>query len=82
MGSQYAVNFTNVVKAERLADKDSKIPAIPNDGTLATLARNNWSEEAGSTWPCSKKRPFCLVRRKLDTEGVEKKGEKEREKEG
>eukprot|EP00116_Pleurobrachia_bachei_P003316 sb/3463578/ len=42
------------------------INMIPKDGTLATVARNLWSEDEESTWPCSTKRPFSLTRGLLD----------------
>ena len=38
---------------------------IPKDGTLATLARNHWRKITGSTWPCSKARPFSVTKRDL-----------------
>eukprot|EP00116_Pleurobrachia_bachei_P004081 sb/3464343/ len=38
---------------------------LPHDGTLATVARNHWATIVSSTWPCSEKRPFSLVRRHL-----------------
>eukprot|EP00116_Pleurobrachia_bachei_P003217 sb/3463479/ len=44
-------------------NKDENL--IPEDGTLATLARNRWSKMKTSTWPCSKKRPFSIIRRSL-----------------
>eukprot|EP00116_Pleurobrachia_bachei_P008392 sb/3468654/ len=54
-----------------------EITVIPEDGTLATVARNHWNKIEGSTWPCSNKRPFCRIRRKLwDTEGDSDSGTK------
>eukprot|EP00116_Pleurobrachia_bachei_P001890 sb/3462152/ len=48
-----------------------EITVIPEDGTLATVARNHWNKVEGSTWPCSNKRPFCRMRKKLwDTDKV------------
>eukprot|EP00116_Pleurobrachia_bachei_P003162 sb/3463424/ len=36
---------------------------VPNDGTLATMARNHWCKIEDSTWPCfNSKRPFSVKR--------------------
>eukprot|EP00116_Pleurobrachia_bachei_P003295 sb/3463557/ len=47
---------------DRLMDN---IELIQSDGTLATVARNHWIKIVSSTWPCSKERPFSLVKRNL-----------------
>eukprot|EP00116_Pleurobrachia_bachei_P003251 sb/3463513/ len=50
------------------------IQLIPSDGTLATVARNHWAKIVSSAWPCSKERPFSLVKRNLG-ENVEEKND-------
>eukprot|EP00116_Pleurobrachia_bachei_P003155 sb/3463417/ len=53
---------------DEMVDKDSdmiKREPLPNDGTLATVARNHWATIVSSTWPCSEERPFSLARTKL-----------------
>eukprot|EP00116_Pleurobrachia_bachei_P003225 sb/3463487/ len=59
--------FITVLKSEseKSDDENKDENLIPEDGTLATIARNRWSKMKTSTWPCSKKRPFSLIRRSL-----------------
>eukprot|EP00116_Pleurobrachia_bachei_P003855 sb/3464117/ len=68
--AEICCKFIAALKAEREEKKDDdddklEIYVIPEDGTLATVARNHWNKIEGSTWPCSNKRPFCRIRRKL-----------------
>eukprot|EP00116_Pleurobrachia_bachei_P002554 sb/3462816/ len=79
--AKYVLNFTNAVKAEKEKDPKKSVKPIqlPADGTLSNLARNHWNRISNTTWPCSQKRPFCLVKRKLEKDGE---GEKKTEKDG
>eukprot|EP00116_Pleurobrachia_bachei_P004390 sb/3464652/ len=68
--SRFAKSFIRAIRREKsAADDDSSDVAKgkiqPLDGRLATLARNYWVLIGNSSWPCSRQRPFTLVKRQL-----------------
>eukprot|EP00116_Pleurobrachia_bachei_P003232 sb/3463494/ len=69
--------FIALLKKEREGEDEENIELNPVDGTLATLARNNWINMLDSTWPCSGKRPFSMTSRNLQKSVIEEELEEE-----
>ena len=53
----------NFLSASNQGGDERKVEA--EDGTLATLARNHWTNIGNSKWPCSNDRSFSLTKRRL-----------------
>eukprot|EP00116_Pleurobrachia_bachei_P014933 sb/3475195/ len=63
-----AENFIKTVKIEKKSRRKLRKKAgqvFQSDRSLITQARNHWTNITDSSWPCTKKRPFCLFKREL-----------------